>query len=111
MQELDAANVMAASATINTHSYDITIGQALLHDSSLGLAPDGGLTKAGGGTLTLTGFSAYSGNTTTIIGGNLLMNGSITGSGEVTVSAGAMLGGTGTIAGAVKRATEWHPDC
>ena len=100
MQGLYAVNVMAAGATINTNNYDITIGQALVHDSALDTTPDGGLTKVGAGTLTLAGTSTYTGNTT-VNGGNLLVNGSITGSGEVNLAAGTALGGTGTIAGAV----------
>ena len=65
------------------------------------------LSKAGSGTLTLSGANTYGGGTT-ISGGTLLVNntsGSGTGAGTVGVSAGATLGGTGTISGAVTVAT------
>ena len=63
---------------------------------------NGGLTKAGGGTMRLTSANTYDGGTT-VSAGRLLVNnvtGSGTGSGSVTVSGGT-LGGTGTIAGPV----------
>ena len=74
-----------------------------------------GLTKAGAGTLKLTGASIYGGGTT-VSNGTLLVNGSITGAvtvasgtllvngsitGAVTVASGATLGGTGAITGSV----------
>jgi fibronectin-binding autotransporter adhesin len=70
-----------------------------------------GITKIGGGTLTLTnGSNSYSG-TTSVTGGKLIANngatGSATGTGTVavtgsgTVGSGGTLGGTGTITGAI----------
>ncbi len=57
------------------------------------------LTKAGAGTLTLSGQNTYSGGTTVSSGKLLLTNsgGSGTGSGAVNVSIGATLGGNGFI--------------
>ncbi|MBV8422672.1 MAG: autotransporter domain-containing protein [Hyphomicrobiales bacterium] len=55
----------------------------------------GTLSKAGPGTLILTGASTYTG-ATTIDGGTLIVNGSIANS-PVTVNAGATLAGTGTV--------------
>jgi autotransporter-associated beta strand protein/T5SS/PEP-CTERM-associated repeat protein len=55
----------------------------------------GTLSKAGPGTLILTGASTYTG-ATTINGGTLIVNGSIANS-PVTVNAGATLAGTGTV--------------
>lgn len=61
----------------------------------------GGLTKTGGGLLTLSGASNYRGPTLVQAGG-LRITGDLTAAtGAVTVSSGASLGGTGIIGGAV----------
>lgn len=61
MTGLTNAFVKSGGAVIDTSTFNITIGQALLTDAvSLG----GGLTKLGSGTLTLTGTNTYTGNTT-----------------------------------------------
>jgi len=58
------ANVRNGGAIIDTDSFDISIPQALLHSNIGGDATtDGGLTKNGEATLTLTGISTYTGNT------------------------------------------------
>lgn len=54
------------------------------------------LTKAGPGTLNLTGPNTYSG-ATNVADGTLLVNGTTSGQGDYHVQAGATLGGTGTI--------------
>ena len=59
---------------------------------------DGGLTKLGAGTLTLTGADTYTGSTF-INGGTLVVNGSLVS--PVTVAAGGTLRGTGNLSGAL----------
>ncbi len=63
---------------------------------------DGGLTKIGSGTLTLTGANTYAGGTTVSAGSLVVSNstGSGTGTGAVNVNAGT-LGGHGVVTGAV----------
>ena len=61
---LTRANVRNGGAVIDTDGRAITIGQALLHSNIGGdNTTDGGLTKNGNGTLTLTNTSAYNGGT------------------------------------------------
>jgi len=76
----------AGGGTINTNGFNTTISQAI---------SGGSLTKAGAGTLTLSGTSSYTGGTT-VQAGTLSVNGSIASS-AVTVDSGATLGGTGTV--------------
>jgi autotransporter-associated beta strand protein len=64
-----------------------------------GTAGDGGLTKQGNGTLTLSANNTYTGATTVNVG-TLLVNGSLAAGSTVTVNSGATLGGNGTINGA-----------
>ncbi|MGD0649969.1 MAG: autotransporter-associated beta strand repeat-containing protein [Verrucomicrobiia bacterium] len=98
-----SARVQAGGAKIDDGGFAITINQPLINDPALGATPDGGLTKLGVGTLTLTGTNDYTGGTT-VSNGMLLVNntaGSGTGTGAVTVVSGATLGGSGTIRGPV----------
>jgi len=64
MYGLTAANVQAGGASIDTQTYSIVITQPLIHESALGTTLDGGLTKTGTGTMTLSGANTYTGPTT-----------------------------------------------
>jgi autotransporter-associated beta strand protein len=74
MSGLTRANVRNGGANLDTGTFDITIGQALLH-SDLGgdAAVDGGLTKTGSGTLTLSSLGSYNGQTR-ILDGSLAIS-------------------------------------
>jgi autotransporter-associated beta strand protein len=109
MQGLTSVNLRNNGAQIDTAGFNVTIGQALLHSALAGdSATDGGLTKNGIGTLTLSGANTYTGPTT-INAGTLALSGggSIAGSliisigGGATLSAvnGLILGSTQTLAG------------
>ena len=75
MSGLTAANVKAGGAILDT-AVGITIAQPLLHDASLSTA-DGGLTKNGAGTLTLSGANTYTGDTVVSAGALDLTGGSL----------------------------------
>ena len=63
------ANVQAGGAKFDSGGFDIAIAQPLSHDPAL-VTADGGLTKSGGGTLSLQAANTYNG-TTTVNGGTL----------------------------------------
>ncbi|MEI8309944.1 MAG: PEP-CTERM sorting domain-containing protein, partial [Verrucomicrobiota bacterium] len=92
LQGLDAANVKAGGAKIDTNGVGITINQVLQHDSSLGSTADGGLEKLGSNTLSLGGVSTYTG-ATTITTGTLILNagGTIDNSSKAIIKSGATL--------------------
>ena len=94
--------VKAGGAVIDTNGKTVDIRQPFVHDAGLGATPDGGLTKIGAGTLTLSSTNTYTG-ATRISAGTLRVNapGSLDASSVVTVTNGATLGGNGTINGTV----------
>jgi autotransporter-associated beta strand protein len=76
---------------IDDGGFAITIGQPLLH-SAIDSPIDGGLTKLGIGTLTLTGANTYNGNTI-VSAGTLALSGSgsISNSTPIAIASGATL--------------------
>ena len=95
-------NVQAGGAIIDDAGFAVTISQPLVHDAGLGSAADGGLTKLGSGTLTLTGINTFSGPVT-VSAGMLALSGSgtIPGTADITVEAGASLDVSGTSSGGI----------
>jgi len=89
LQGLTTANVKEGGARIDSSGFDITIAQPLLHGGVASV--DGGLTKQGAGTLTLSGAGTFTGPAL-ISGGKLIMTTLHTGGGSVTNSDGATFG-------------------
>jgi autotransporter-associated beta strand protein len=90
-----SAIVKAGGAIIDDGGFAISILEPLQHDTLLGAALDGGLTKLGAGTVTLTATNTYTG-TTVVSNGTLAVNGSL-GLSAVAVQAGGTLAGTGGV--------------
>lgn len=107
LQGLTRANVRNSGAIIDTNGFNITINQPLLHSNVAGdAATDGGLTKNGNGTLTLTAANAYTGVTQVNAGTLAIPSGTVGvaagGSnfivdGDPLSSATSTLSGTGTL--------------
>ena len=90
------AQVRDGGAVIDSNGLDVIISQGILHSDIGGdNATDGGLTKTGTGSLTLSGSNSYTG-TTTVSQGTLLLNGSTASAGLINVSALATLAGSGS---------------
>ena len=90
MQGLSNAFVQAGGAIVDTQGYSVTIAQPLLHDPTLGL-PDGGLTKRGVGTLTLSAANTYTGSTVIEAGTLRVGNPAALGTGNLRIAAGGLL--------------------
>ena len=88
--------VQAGGAVIDSNGYTNILAEPLLHDDSLGSAPDGGLTKNGLGTLLLVSNVTYTGGTIINAGVLILSNAvNLNLSLILTVNAGAMLDASG----------------
>ncbi|MEI6644519.1 MAG: autotransporter-associated beta strand repeat-containing protein [bacterium] len=87
MSRLTHAYVSTNGAVLDSNGKNIGISQVLEH---AGPGTDGGLTKLGGGTLTLSGTSTYNG-ATVISNGTLTIasSGSISNSARIAIAAGA----------------------
>lgn len=83
--EVTTANVLNGGAVIDTNTFDATIAQRLLNGGA------GGLTKQGGGVLTLSASNSYIG--ATVVSGGTLRAGNVSafGSAAVTIASGATL--------------------
>ena len=91
--------VQAGGAFIDTAGSNTTFNLPLLTDPALGGSPDGGLTKLGAGTLSLSAANSYVGNTA-VNAGTLLISGSLA-TGDVNVAGNGTISGTGTVGGQV----------
>ena len=93
--------VRSGGAIIDANTFNISILEALQHDTNAAAPPtDGGLTKLGAGSLTLSAGNTYTGPTA-ISNGILAVNGSLAAASAVTVATNGTLAGTGNIGGAV----------
>ena len=98
-QLLGAGSVDAASTySIGALGGDMTFAGSI-KDGTAGANAKTGVTKTGGGILTLTGANTYT-DSTTISAGSLAVEGSLAAT-ATTIASGATLRGTGTLGGAV----------
>jgi autotransporter-associated beta strand protein len=93
-----AGQVFLGNQTLTVGDSNLpTVSAAVFQDGGIDGGENGGLTKVGIGTFTMTGFSTYTG-ATNVQGGALIVDGDIHLSSGVDVAGGATLGGTGTVA-------------
>ena len=96
---------LSGSVTISENEslrsvFTVGSGGALTVSGNISGTSDGGITKSGLGTMTLSGTGTYDG-ATVAVGGTLLINGDYSGAGGIVdVESGATLGGSGTVGGA-----------
>jgi fibronectin-binding autotransporter adhesin len=91
----------------SSQTFSADAGRTITVASTATIIGTGGLTKAGAGSLVLSGPNTYAG-TTAISAGTVEANsatGSSTGSGGVNILSGGVLAGSGTVAGAVSVAS------
>lgn len=90
--------VQSGGAIIDDGGFAIAIAPVLLHDPTLGTTQDGGLTKLGNGTLTLSAGETYTGPTV-INAGTLALSGRglMPNSSSIQVAAGATLAADGAM--------------
>ena len=89
--------VQAGGAVIDDGGFAITIAAPLTHDPALGATTDGGLTKFGTGTLTLSGSNSYSGPTLVNAGTLALSMVGLPASSDIILAPGAMFDTHATI--------------
>jgi len=91
-----SAIVRSGGAFINSNGKTNIFAEPLLHDSTLGSVPDGGLTKNGSGCLVLVSNVSYTGNTTVNAGTLALSNSvALNSSPVLTIAGGATLDASG----------------
>jgi len=88
MSLIGTVHVQAGGANIDSDGFNITIAQNLLHDASTGTT-DGGLTKLGSGSLTLSGTNTYNGGTTINAGTLIANHDGALGTGNVSLASGS----------------------
>lgn len=90
MNSLSHAYVRNGGAVIDSQGYSILISQALEHSAVGGdNAVDGGITKLGSGTVTLSGVNTFTGSLTNKAG-TLFLNSASTYAGDLRVTAGTL---------------------
>ncbi len=114
MQGLTQANISQATANpaiIDDNGVAVSIAQNLLHGSFA--TTDGGLTKQGIGTLTLSGANTYNGGTRIMAGGLAINSATAIGTGTLTIGApGVNIDNTtgNTITLSTNNAQSWNND-